>query len=355
MTPVRTFSLKQCSIRVLHNFSFHVADEGPVKEWGLWYRAPTQDDLVSSPSDGSSMTSSPIRSSVSGPAVKGTVFIVVSKKNEHQKYTVFIPDRVEGAPSSEQYCQSDSPIHTSFLIRDRSIQRALMAHPTRGMDNSTLHERWWIPNHPLFKDVLHSMTENMEIPGLGAQSLPTSVRAMPKDDEVMKASAVIVQGESRVPNKTGDRKKCAHAVTSSIVDLAAADRAVFEMVMPQLQTILKNAQTVRKTKSSRVSAAKATLQANNLETPIVPEAVQRMNADDINKANPNNRIRKKRKPGRAKESQSQGHSDQPRRKKRKPVQTSSGNVQPAFQAEYEDFLEFKRFKAAAEARGDTHA
>ncbi|EJK70959.1 hypothetical protein THAOC_07641, partial [Thalassiosira oceanica] len=36
--------------------------------------------------------------------------------------------------------------------------------------------------------------------------------------------------------KTNDRKKCAHSVAQGIVDLAASDSAVFEMVMPQLKT-----------------------------------------------------------------------------------------------------------------------
>ena len=46
-----------------------------------------------------------------------------------------------------QHARSDFFINTSFWVRCRYTQTALIAHPTRGYkDMSTLHPRWDVPS-----------------------------------------------------------------------------------------------------------------------------------------------------------------------------------------------------------------
>ena len=100
----------------------------------------------------------------------GTVYTIQRKgKGDDKKMlcTVFIPD------SDDLHCQSDFHVHTCSWIRCRYIQRALMQHKTRSMnDVTTIHKRWRISNNPMYNIVRNNLAALMMIDGLGAASLP---------------------------------------------------------------------------------------------------------------------------------------------------------------------------------------
>lgn len=65
----------------------------------------------------------------------GTVYKIRDKKDASMERTVFIPDSTQNGVAVAPHCQSDFHVHTSFLARCRFIQRALMEHPTRSMED----------------------------------------------------------------------------------------------------------------------------------------------------------------------------------------------------------------------------
>ena len=91
-------------------------------------------------------------------APKGTKYTMVRGDRKYKTVTVFIPD------DTTLHAKSDFYRHTSFWIRCRYIQRALLDHPTRGMnDMSTLYTRWDLRRHPLYKVKYESLVSSMQI------------------------------------------------------------------------------------------------------------------------------------------------------------------------------------------------
>ena len=91
----------------------------------------------------------------------GTVYKIAPKGSDDPTLirTVFIPDGPE-------YCQSDYYVHTAFLIRCRYIQRALIEHKHRRLnDIDTIHERWHVVNHPLYPKVYNELVQTAKIEG----------------------------------------------------------------------------------------------------------------------------------------------------------------------------------------------
>ena len=73
--------------------------------------------------------------------VIGTKYIIERADGKYSPVTVFIPD------DPSLHARSDFFINTSFWVRCRYTQTALIAHPTRGYkDMSTLHPRWDVPS-----------------------------------------------------------------------------------------------------------------------------------------------------------------------------------------------------------------
>jgi hypothetical protein len=100
----------------------------------------------------------------------GTTYIICRKKDKKMDRTVFIPDSANGLAA---HCQSDYHCHTSFWIRCRYIQKALLQHPSRSMEDlSTIHSRWHIQNSPLYRIVHNDLATTMRIDGLDNASLP---------------------------------------------------------------------------------------------------------------------------------------------------------------------------------------
>lgn len=91
----------------------------------------------------------------------GTVYKIAPKSSGDPSLirTVFIPN-------GTGYCQSDFYVHTAFLIRCRFIQRGLIEHKHRRLnDMDTIHERWHVPNHPLYPKVYQELLQASRIEG----------------------------------------------------------------------------------------------------------------------------------------------------------------------------------------------
>jgi len=123
---------------------------------------------------------------VEKPPSIGTIYTIQRKgKGEDQKMlrTVFIPD------SDDLHCQSNYHVHTCSFIRCRYIQRALIDHKTRSMnDLSTIHSRWHIKNSPLYAVVYNNLVTLMRIDGLGAAALPAFLTQAPNPAECAHSS-----------------------------------------------------------------------------------------------------------------------------------------------------------------------
>lgn len=224
----------------------------------------------------------------------GTSYVVRRKNGGGAQHTVFIPNAVqEGGGGENLHCQSDYKMHTAFWIRDRYIQRALMDHPTRSMnDVTTMHSRWHITRSPLYQIVRDDMIEMMEIPGLGDASLPaflaTSAAASEAtEQQIDQDDADDAEMETRVfaPKRMDKRYTDTNTVASKIVDMAKRDPKVYEMVLPQLQKMYQNCVMLLGNKSEKVVAAKATAGKSGKPIAIIPASIRRSSSDDVNQAN----------------------------------------------------------------------
>jgi hypothetical protein len=230
----------------------------------------------------------------------GTVYTIQRKgKGDDQKMlrTVFIPDSTNGlAP----HCQSDYHCHTAFWIRCRYIQRALLEHHTRSMDDlTTIHSRWHIRNSPLYQVVHDDLVAMMKIDGLGNASLPAFLDAASPAEFANKDDNSI---EETIPNFTkpttqSSRYNNANALAGRIVAIAKVDPGVYRMVMPQLEQIYQNSVQMRECKSAKTSSSQQAVTAAKASLPIVPESLQTNKSDDVNLAN--KRPKKKRKGNRS--------------------------------------------------------
>ena len=224
----------------------------------------------------------------------GTVYAIQRKgKGDDKKMlrTVFIPD------SDDLHCQSDFHVHTCSWIRCRYIQRALMQHKTRSMnDVTTIHKRWRISNNPMYNIVRNNLAALMMIDGLGAASLPrylapitsaaTAARNGDDDDKGDDDSIGATVPRIRAPNCKQTRYNSGLAITKQILDLAKANKDVYEMVMPQFNQMYQNCLLIAQTKSKKVYDARQQVAASGENLPIVPESIRgKDKSDDINLAN----------------------------------------------------------------------
>lgn len=208
------------------------------------------------------------------------------------KGTVFIPDKVEGARTEDQYCRSDSAMHNAFLLRCRFIQRALLEHRVRDMDDlSTIHGRWHIASHPLYAKVHEELVAQWKIDGLGSKSLPHFLQA----DSTQSTSIKRISEKPAVPAKKPERKAALTNVTANIIELASKRKDVYASVMPQLKQILRNASLMAGSKSEKAEQAKAVVDKEKVDLPMAPQSVKRTSADDVNLANQNQKRMKRRK------------------------------------------------------------
>jgi hypothetical protein len=231
----------------------------------------------------------------------GTTYKICDRNDASMEHTVFIPDSTQNGVAVSPHCQSDFHVHTSFLARDRFIQRALMEHPKRSMkDETTMHSRWHIKKSPLYKPVYDNLVATMKIEGLGDAALPafltdaTSRRVSPAVAAAMNVANDSDEEDSiedysirriSVPNSESARYNQANTLAGRIVEIAKKDPEVFRMVMPQFQQMYQNSMMMRKTKSSKSHHAKNAVAAAKVHLPVVPESIQRDKSDDVNLAN----------------------------------------------------------------------
>ena len=224
----------------------------------------------------------------------GTVYEIQRKgKGDDKKmlHTVFIPD------SNDLHCQSDFHVHTCSWIRCRYIQRALIQHKTRSMnDLTTIHKRWHISNNPMYNIVRNNLAALMIIDGLGAASLPqylapiasaaTAAQNGEDDDKGEDDSIGATVPRIRAPNCKSTRYNSGLAITRQILDLAKENKDVYEMVMPQFNQMYQNCLLIAQTKSKKVHDARQQVAASGENLPIVPESIRgKDKSDDINLAN----------------------------------------------------------------------
>ena len=235
-------------------------------------------------------------------APKGTKYTMVRGDRKYKTVTVFIPD------DTTLHAKSDFYSHTSFWIRCRYIQRALLDHPTRGMnDMSTLHTRWDLRRHPLYKVKYDSLVSSMQImvgdhpveylpPALHPNAdnadrcpLPTGTVAPPTTD----VSAVVIP----VPRAdTGvERFKKICETSRKIEKMAKANAQVYEMAVVSLKALYDSCLTM--TGSSDVAkkaAAKAI--ANDRNIPLVPQELLDNEGATVNMSNHSAASTRKKKP-----------------------------------------------------------
>mmetsp|Transcript_18545 Transcript_18545/g.30375 ORF Transcript_18545/g.30375 Transcript_18545/m.30375 type:complete len:375 (+) Transcript_18545:446-1570(+) len=233
---------------------------------------------------------------VEKPPSIGTVYTIQRKgKGEEQKMlrTVFIPD------SDDLHCQSNYHVHTCSFIRCRYIQRALIDHKTRSMnDLSTIHLRWHIKRSPLYEIVYNNLVTLMKIDGLGGDAeLPAFLT--PATNPECAHSSITGTGDADddsveeipqklvVPSTKIRRFNEANSITKGILELAKDDKEVFRMVVPQLQQMYQNSLMIANSKSKKVQNAKNRLAASGASLPIMPDEIRkkRDKTDDINLAN----------------------------------------------------------------------
>ena len=126
----------------------------------------------------------------------GLLYAIAHKKGTYS-HKVFIPRASSG---SFTHAQSNGPVHTSYWVRDRFIQRALIAN-NRSMDDlDTIHRRWHIANHPLFPFVVDNLVKTIEIPALGKESIPKFLQIVQKPDKPRDEVAVCPPSPEKTPS-----------------------------------------------------------------------------------------------------------------------------------------------------------
>ena len=86
----------------------------------------------------------------------GTHYVIGRRDEKYDPIDVFIPD------DEAMHVTSNFYVFTCMWLQDRFIQRALQDfdNPKRKMTNmSTLHRRWDIRGHPLYKEAYDSLVE----------------------------------------------------------------------------------------------------------------------------------------------------------------------------------------------------
>eukprot|EP00984_Skeletonema_dohrnii_P012624 scaffold5141_cov94-Skeletonema_dohrnii-CCMP3373.AAC.1 len=218
---------------------------------------------------------------VEKPPSIGTVYTIQRKgKGEEQKMlrTVFIPD------SDDLHCQSNYHVHTCSFIRCRYIQRALIDHKTRSMnDLSTIHSRWHIKNSPLVPPAPNpTECAHSSIADTGDTD----------EDSVEEISQKLV-----VPSTKVRRFNDVNFIIKPILELAKEDAEVFRMVVPQLKQMYQNSLMIARSKSKKVQKAKNQVAASGASLPIMPDEIRkkRDKTDDMNMANTKKQKKVKKK------------------------------------------------------------
>ena len=224
-------------------------------------------------------------------APKGTKYTMVRGDRKYKTVTVFIPD------DTTLHAKSDFYRHTSFWIRCRYIQRALLDHPTRGMnDMSTLHTRWDLRRHPLYKVKYDSLVSSMQImvgdhpveylpPALHPNAdnadrcpLPTGTVAPPTTD----VSAVVIP-VPRADNGVERFKKICET-SRKIEKMAKANAQVYEMAVVSLKALYDSCLTLAGSSDvAKKAAAKAI--ANDRNIPLVPQELLDNEGATVNMSN----------------------------------------------------------------------
>ena len=233
---------------------------------------------------------------VEKPPSIGTVYTIQRKgKGEEQKMlrTVFIPD------SDDLHCQSNYHVHTCSFIRCRYIQRALIDHKTRSMnDLSTIHSRWHIKNSPMYQVVYNNLVTLMKVDGLGDAALPAFLTPAPNPTECAHSSIADtgdtdedsveeISQKLVVPSTKVRRFNDVNFIIKPILELAKEDAEVFRMVVPQLKQMYQNSLMIARSKSKKVQNAKNKVAASGASLPIMPDEIRkkRDKTDDMNMAN----------------------------------------------------------------------
>eukprot|EP00956_Cyclotella_meneghiniana_P026661 scaffold58164_cov43-Cyclotella_meneghiniana.AAC.5 len=221
----------------------------------------------------------------------GTLY-EVSHRFSGMSRQVFIPNKKSNG--TFHHCQSNYHLHTTFWVRCRYVQRALMDHDERTVkDIDTIHKRWHLSSSPLYPLVLKEMTEQMHINGLGNASLPWFIagamapvrtaasengnNATMEEDQWKKKRAV--------PSASGRRYHNVGVITKQIKELAKMNEEVYAMVMPQLDQILNNAMFLNTSSSKKVQDSQAHLKRAGANLPVAPMSFKRTKDDDDNGAN----------------------------------------------------------------------
>lgn len=232
----------------------------------------------------------------------GTLYEVSHRTRSDKKHKVFIPNKT--TTGTFHHCQSDYRAHTTFWVRCRYIQRALMDHCERTIkDVDTIHKRWHLSNSPLYRIVLQEMKEQMHVSGLGEASLPwfiaDATASVPNASSDNGNNNEMEEDRAKrrltVPSAANKRHNHCDVVTKQIKELVKANAEVYAMVMPQLDQILENATFLHNASSSKkVQNSQAHLKRAGANLPVAPISFKRTNEDDVNGANLS--AKKKKKP-----------------------------------------------------------
>ena len=211
-----------------------------------------------------------------GETPKGTHYVIRRRDGKYNEVDVFVPD------DENDHAVSNFYMFTSFRIRCRYIQRALMDHPTRSMTQmSTLHKRWDIRGHPLYKDRYDLMVGLMRIDGLDVESMPNILEGAADES----SSDIIVKKPREFISKN-KRYTEASTLTKKIVEYAKENMEIFHMVMPQLNVMLDNCIRVNsKSKSKSREGRMDVAIERNVSLPRFPDSVLPQDFCVVNHAN----------------------------------------------------------------------
>lgn len=143
------------------------------------------------------------------------------------------------------------------------------------------------------------MVQMMEIPGLGAASLPAFLQQAQSSMQAPGGSGSATAEETAnqddandapetrlvIPRRQGERFNATHTLALKIAEMAKYHEAVFEMVTPQLRHMYENCVLMVGNKSGKVAASKAAVATSKTQLPVMPASIRRNASDDINQAN----------------------------------------------------------------------
>ena len=229
----------------------------------------------------------------------GTKYKIARADGKYDPVTVFIPN------DPTCHATSDFFKHQTFWCRDRFIQLALLHHPSRGMDQmGTIHKRWDIRRHPLYKEKYNSLKEMMKIDGLNIEYLPAGLAPVDGNRDLCPlpegqvadthpGTVVLPKPNMRQIARYKDIKE----LTGKLETYAKSSVEMHKMIHSNLQAVIDNCVVMQK-KSSKAAEAAKKMSEKHTAVPRAPDKVINQNDDVmLNRSNWNQNKPARRKGG----------------------------------------------------------